>query len=246
MDPQTIRDLVDKLSKKRVAKSTLNQIRLILPSLLQDYEISQKEITELKAKLTTDALTKLLNKSTLMLHLGAFLGTASEHDQNVSVIMSDIDYFHNYNGSYGHIQGDRALESLAHTLQSSVRPSDVVGRVGGEEFALVLPQTDSEQALALAEKVRSRVESMTIPSAGTKLKDDKYQHITSSLGVFTYDRGLDDVLKQEYSGDGEFNLNKAVLNAADIALFNAKIDRNKVVAYKPGMKMPERRKESRK
>ncbi|MCP4352398.1 MAG: diguanylate cyclase [Desulfobacterales bacterium] len=100
----------------------------------------------------------------------------------LSLIMIDIDYFGAYNNNYGHLAGDDCLKQVAQVLSNSLnRPKDFVGRYGGEEFSAVLPGTDNEGSVFVAEMMRQKIESMKIPHACSPVKN----YITISLGTAT-------------------------------------------------------------
>ena len=196
----------------------------------------RQAFSRLSDKAKRDPKTLLYNAERLFFHLDEFLKLAADHDNEVSVLMADIDHFKQFNDQYGHIRGDDALKIIASTITGAVKQSDVVARYGGEEFAVALPQTGSAQALEIARKVRSRVENTIIPSANDRR--------TVSIGVFTYNVGLDELLRTEHKkieSGKEFYLPTSVINAADIAMYNAKQKRNCIVVYEPGMQMPNKR-----
>lgn len=96
--------------------------------------------------------------------------------QTYSVLSLDIDHFKRVNDTFGHDKGDLAIKQVAHTLQTYSRVGDLACRAGGEEFLLILPQTDVESASAIAERIRQAVATSDIPTVG---------RITASIGVAT-------------------------------------------------------------
>ena len=98
-------------------------------------------------------------------------------DQPCAVLLLDIDFFKRVNDNFGHLTGDAVLQAVASGLQSQVRSLDVVGRVGGEEFLIVLPNTTLVDALTLADRIRQFVENMPIDFA------NMVHHVTLSIGV---------------------------------------------------------------
>ncbi len=153
---------------------------------------------ELEVLSVTDKLTALFNRVKLDRVLTAELARAHRYGSALSVVMLDIDHFKVVNDPFGHNIGDDVLVDIADTLRVSVRNSDTVGRWGGEEFLVILPSTDLEQAGAVAEKVRGRVADLKLPTVG---------QVTVSLGVAEYQ-----------AGDTEQQL----VARADIALYAAK------------------------
>jgi diguanylate cyclase (GGDEF)-like protein len=153
---------------------------------------------ELEVLSVTDKLTALFNRVKLDRVLTAELARAHRYGSALSVVMLDIDHFKVVNDPFGHNIGDDVLVDIADTLRVSVRNSDTVGRWGGEEFLVILPSTDLDQAGAVAEKVRGRVADLKLPTVG---------QVTVSLGVAEYQ-----------AGDTEQQL----VARADIALYAAK------------------------
>jgi diguanylate cyclase (GGDEF)-like protein len=150
-----------------------------------------------------DHLTGLANRRFLNMQLEKSVKAAKRYREKLSVIMLDIDHFKLFNDRHGHLQGDRLLVKLAGILVEEMRSSDYVFRYGGEEFLVILPQTDLATACDAAERLRTSVESV----AG----------VTISLGVSTY--------KDTMQEDEE------LIRAADTALYQAKQrGRNRVVA----------------
>jgi diguanylate cyclase (GGDEF)-like protein len=129
----------------------------------------------------------------------------------LSLLMIDIDHFKQVNDRFGHEAGDRVLKFLANVLISAKRASDVVGRIGGEEFAILLPETSKEAALVIAERLRQLAQTCAPAIAGEKLD------VTISIGVAAASirtSGMETLCRQ-----------------ADQALYEAKRSgRNRVVA----------------
>ena len=184
------------------------QVHLKLKEL-QD-ELREKNV--LLEKLSrTDGLTGLLNRRSLVELLTAEFAKSERYHNQLSLVMVDIDHFKKVNDTHGHLVGDAALKVLARVLRAELRACDSAARFGGEEFALLLPQTDREGAFVAAERCRIALQAAEVPIAGGVL------HITASFGVATYPQAnissLDDFVGQ-----------------ADQALYRAKSEgRNRVV-----------------
>jgi diguanylate cyclase (GGDEF)-like protein/PAS domain S-box-containing protein len=105
----------------------------------------------------TDSLTGLLNHGSFMQRLREELSRGQRENHPISLIMADIDFFKHVNDKYGHPAGDRILADTALAIQSACRDYDIVGRYGGEEFAVILPNTTAEKAAVIAERMRKKV-----------------------------------------------------------------------------------------
>jgi two-component system, cell cycle response regulator len=144
-----------------------------------------KRILELQQSLrfaaTHDFLTKLLNRAEIVAGLSREIARSRRLGQPAAIILADIDHFKQINDSLGHAAGDEALEEVANRLVSELRPYDLVGRYGGEEFLLVLPNCNLDSALHRAEQLRWSVsKSPTLSMAGNI-------PITLSMGVTVSD-----------------------------------------------------------
>jgi len=186
----------------------LEERKIVLQRLVdkktEDLKSALKEIGKLA---NTDKLTNLYNRNILDEHLEKEIERSSRYGNTFSIIMVDIDHFKDVNDVYGHIAGDEVLVQLSNILLNSVRKTDVVGRWGGEEFLVISPETNAQNACELAEKLRCSVESHSF-------KVDR--KITLSAGVTSY-----------VSGDTSDTL----LTRADKALYSSKQSgRNKVIA----------------
>ena len=120
------------------------------------------DLTQLAA---TDPLTGLANHRTVHERLDQELARARRAGHPVSLVALDIDHFKAINDTYGHAEGDAALQAIARVLSAQARPYDVVGRIGGEEFALVLPEVDGDGAYAIAERCRLELARLLIHGA---------------------------------------------------------------------------------
>jgi diguanylate cyclase (GGDEF)-like protein len=162
--------------------------------------------TKLEEKASFDFLTKLYNRRKFNSFLEYEISKANRYkEQHLSLLLVDIDYFKNVNDTYGHLVGDNILQEISKILTICSRDTDIVARWGGEEFVLMLPQTNIEQAFFVGEKLRATIE---------KHKFDDVKHITCSIGV------------------GQFHQNEdkdTLFKRVDAALYKAKNSgRNKV------------------
>jgi two-component system cell cycle response regulator len=123
-----------------------------------------------------DGLTQIHNKRYLMETLEREIPRARRHARPLSVVMFDIDHFKSINDNYGHLAGDYVLKELATLVKSRLRPDDIVGRYGGEEFCALLPETSLPGAAAIAEDLRRRVQERAFVFEGETIP------VTVSLG----------------------------------------------------------------
>jgi two-component system, cell cycle response regulator len=149
----------------------------------------------------TDALSGLLNRYGLQRVLAHEYAEARRYTRPLSCLMIDLDNFKTINDSFGHVTGDTALKQVASILTNVVRRSDMVSRYGGDEFLVLLPETDLEGAEALAEKVRASAESQAFGDG-----EPRFQ-LTLSIGAAT--------LSDDESGND-------MIVRADLALYDAK------------------------
>jgi diguanylate cyclase (GGDEF)-like protein len=161
-------------------------------------------------------LTGLANRRCFDESLGKELNRSSRDKTSLSLILLDIDYFKEFNDTYGHLVGDECLKQIADVLQKSIeRSHDLVARYGGEEFAVILPSTDLQGGLIIAERLRREVQNLNLASSEVSVT----HHITISLGLVST------------SSNGERNITPEILIAqADKALYEAKEQgKNRVV-----------------
>ena len=147
--------------------------------LLKEKERLQKELAHMAMY---DALTDILSRRALLEQAEVERQRTKRYNRDLSLLMIDIDHFKKVNDTYGHLIGDVVLREIAQTLKKQTRRSDFVGRYGGEEFLIILPEASLDKALILAEKLRKRVSELAIPAEGRVLKN-----ITVSIGVAEYE-----------------------------------------------------------
>ena len=143
-------------------------------------DISERKAMEeqLRDLAMHDPLTGLLNRRSFMNAMdGEYARVKRRNDYMVGVLMLDIDHFKQVNDTYGHAVGDDVLKAFALTIDACLRENDTLSRLGGEEFAILLPDTDEEGCLYVAEKVRSSVEAMCVKTKEVSIR------ITTSVGL---------------------------------------------------------------
>lgn len=131
----------------------------------------------------TDELSGLYNRRFFFRCLEREVDLARRYNQPLSLVLIDIDNFKQYNDTWGHPQGDRALAKAAEVLKETLRTTDTVARYGGEEFAVILPQTNLINAKKLCERLRETIARSPIPGPGTTLTEP----LTASIGVVLYE-----------------------------------------------------------
>lgn len=176
------------------------RVQLKIKTLQDSLRESNRQLERLS---TTDALTGLANRRAFMDRLQMVLEQDHRLNQSVSLIMIDLDHFKEVNDTYGHPGGDQVLREVATILGLLMRPYDLAARLGGEEFALILPETDHSGACAVAERLRAEVahHSFAPPAAAAR--------VTVSLGVATL------------PAIGRATVEQLIRNA-DVALYRAK------------------------
>lgn len=169
---------------------------------------------EVQLQSITDGLTGLFNRRQVFVLAEREFQRARRFNRSLSALMLDIDHFKLVNDIYGHAAGDQVIAEVATRLRASTRNIDIPGRYGGEEFVLLLPETELPGAVLLAERLRQRVAAHSVATVGGPLE------ITVSLGVATSSGEVADV--------------NALINQADANLYAAKkAGRNRVVPTPP-------------
>ncbi|CCH49655.1 sensor domain-containing diguanylate cyclase [Pseudodesulfovibrio piezophilus] len=175
-------------------------------------DITEQKATEAKLRqlATTDGLTGLNNRRRFMELSEQELSHAIRYRRPLSIFMLDIDHFKRINDDYGHDVGDKVLRFMADISETALRNADILGRLGGEEFGVLLPETDENAAMDVAERLRHAIEENSIQEG------EEVLNVTVSIGVSTLSSGLNTI--------------KSLLKQADKALYEAKESgRNRVV-----------------
>jgi len=187
---------------------------LVIPSAALSLFIQRAMmIPSLKEEARLDPKTGLMNAREFDKQLKAEFNRARRFNRPMAIIFADLDMFREVNNRYGHLAGDDVLHGVADVLSSYNRKDyDLVGRFGGEEFVVAMPETMTGEALIIAERIRMALESKGIPARGV----DELIYVTVSLGVAQYPR--------------DANTLEDLIQAADSAVYRAKaLGRNRVV-----------------
>lgn len=170
-------------------------------------------LPKLRHEAQTDSKTGLLNIRYFNQLVADTLTRAKQTGRTFSVIMADLDFLRRINNNYGHLAGDLVLIGVSRIIQRTVRHADAVGRFGGEEFAVLLPDIDQEEAFSVAERVRVAIEEscFEVPTSQTPIKT------TMSFGIASYPYDAETVTD--------------LIHQADVAVYQAKVEgRNRVIA----------------
>ncbi len=204
---------VDYINKPVKVKELLARVRTQLQIQMMIKKLKQSE-EEMRVLATIDSMTGVFNRRYFSEISERILALSRREASTISIIMFDLDKFKTINDTYGHKVGDRVIISFTNLLKKYFRSSDIIARFGGEEFIVLLPNTDIDGATIVAEKVRKSVEDMEIV-----LDNSKVIKITVSSGVTQVNIECDNAIEQ------------AIQNA-DIALYEAKNSgRNRVITY---------------
>lgn len=143
-------------------------------------KLIRKQIAILEQNAHTDALTQIANRRSFDQRLEVEMSLHKRNQSPLSLLVLDVDYFKRYNDCYGHPAGDQALRDIGKTLsQIACRPSDLPARIGGEEFAVLLPSTDLDGANYVAEKITAHLAKQQILHAQSPVSD----YVTISIGI---------------------------------------------------------------
>jgi diguanylate cyclase (GGDEF)-like protein len=205
-----VMNFTDKADGRMFEESDLELFHSIAPqmALAIDRAMLKDKAGEYEQLSVTDALTGLLNRRYLEERLTEEIKRSNRHGYPMSFMMIDVDSFKSFNDSFGHPEGDKVLKIVGNILRETLRGADVAARYGGEEFSILLPQTTSEEAHTIAERIRSRIEE----------NDFIHRKVTVSIGIA--------------SCSLELNSAADLIAAADKALYEAKRrGRNNVKLY---------------
>jgi diguanylate cyclase (GGDEF)-like protein len=191
------------------------ELNLRLKRVLREAEIKKEHIKLLgkfEKLAITDGLTKLYNSRHFFSQIKTEIKRYIRYSRDLSLLILDIDFFKNYNDTWGHLEGDKVLMQIGKTIKSCMRSMDSAYRYGGEEFAILLPETEIEKACVVGKRIQEHINAHLFqPEPGEK------QYITISVGATTL------VDKEDF---------RSFIKRADKALYKAKdTGRNKLCYY---------------
>jgi len=176
--------------------------------VMRDITVQKKRELQLVQQAKTDPLTRLPNRTALLETCRKELNRAARFSRSLAIGMIDIDGFKHYNDTYGHLAGDDLLRALPDLLQTGRRAADLIARYGGDEFTLLLPETDAAGAIILAERICLAVAHFPFAQTGEIPTAQSVSPITISVGVAVFPE--------------EGNQPEALLSQADQRLYEAK------------------------
>lgn len=194
--------------EQRLAEK-LDLLQTRLNEMEQEASKARQIIEEQKRRATHDGLTGLPNRDAYQQRLEEELSRKARYGGPLTMVVADVDFFKCINDNYGHLAGDKVLQLLAKAMRKSLRDVDFIGRYGGEEFVILMPETNAEEALVATEKLRTKVESSPFNFRKERVP------ITMSFGISEF----------QTLEDGE-----TVFERADKALYQAKAEgRNRCI-----------------
>jgi diguanylate cyclase len=181
-----LKDIINRVSQEtRMITDQNVRLQNQLSQSTQQVAELRYNLDKVKQESLIDPLTEVGNRKFFQLEIERLMTEAAADNTNMCLLMVDIDFFKKFNDSYGHVIGDQVLKLVGRTLLDSVKGRDVVCRYGGEEFAILLPQTGAEAAAHLAEQLRRAVGTKKITKKNT---NETLGAITLSIGVAQYQK----------------------------------------------------------
>jgi diguanylate cyclase len=186
-DAEAIRAMADRLlTETRRMQKTNSELESKLQDSRDDIASLQRDLDEVRRESMLDPLTKLYNRKHLDEGLQRAVAEAGETGDPLCLMLIDIDNFKHFNDTWGHQTGDQVLRLVAMTLKSNIKGKDIAARYGGEEFAAVLPSTDLEGGVIVADNIRKAIQAKELLKRST---NEKLGRITASFGVAMFRAG---------------------------------------------------------
>ncbi len=221
-DQTGLAKLVDELiNGAQGMRSSVSELQSTVAGHSHEVEELKQALQQAISEALTDPLTGLKNRRAFDRVIESMIEQDATAKQRHALLMLDVDHFKKVNDTYGHVFGDKVLRSIAHVLQNTVKGADSVARFGGEEFAVLLPDTGVEGARVVAERIREAVENGRIRG---HRQSEQVGGITISIGVAGYRQG---------------DTAESFIERADRALYQSKSDgRNRVTVAEPAEPQP--------
>lgn len=214
LDGQTLRSMTRQLlAETERMRDANSQLERKLGASREDILQLQRDLDDVRREAMLDPLTKIYNRKHFDDGLLRAFAEAKNARTHMSLLLLDIDQFKSFNDTWGHQTGDQVLRLVAMTLRSNLKGRDIAARFGGEEFAAILPETDLDGAVILADNIRKAIHSKELLKRST---NEKLGRITASFGVASYRDG---------------DTPSSLIDRADRCLYAAKhAGRNRVVS----------------
>lgn len=185
--PEGLRGVIhDLVAATRRVEETNRALEVRLRQSRSEIEMLQSNLDAVRAESLTDPLTSLANRKFYDQCMARYLAEADEGAGPFALVVTDIDHFKKFNDTFGHLTGDQVLRLVAQAVKQNVKGFDMACRVGGEEFAIILPQTGLRDAVTVAEHIRRAVMTKELVKRST---GENLGRITISLGVSVYRLG---------------------------------------------------------
>ncbi|GGA59908.1 GGDEF domain-containing protein [Pelagibacterium lentulum] len=187
IDEDALKLLSSRLLKETRRMQDMNRrLEMELESSKDDISLLQRDLDEVRKQTVLDPLTRIPNRKGLDEQLAIEVTQAESSGLPLSLLVLDIDHFKAFNDTYGHLTGDQVLRLVAQVLKANLRSRDMPARFGGEEFVAILPETDINVAISIAERIRQAVQSKELLKRST---NEKLGRITLSVGVAQFQQG---------------------------------------------------------
>lgn len=186
-DRESLRAIVQGLVEATVGMDAKNQaLTASLRQSTEEIRQLQERVESLRLDSLTDSLTSLANRKLFDTELERWLADATTAQDGLCLLLLDVDHFKRINDTYGHMAGDEVLRAVAHALKQHVKPHDTAARLGGEEFAVILPKSQLRTARTIAEHMRARITAMHFMKRST---GESIGRVTLSGGIAAYRPG---------------------------------------------------------
>ncbi|SEQ38997.1 diguanylate cyclase [Devosia sp. YR412] len=184
ISPDAMKALADRLlTETRHMQDTNASLEEKLAASRDDIASLQRDLDDVRRESMLDPLTKIANRKSFDEGMETAIAEANETGAPLCLMIIDIDHFKSFNDTYGHQTGDQVLRLVAMTLKSNIKGKDLAARYGGEEFVAILPSTDLEGAIIVAENIRKAIQAKELLKRST---NEKLGRITASFGIASY------------------------------------------------------------
>ena len=181
LTPEAMKQMAVRLLKEtRTMQETNRRLEQKLEASREDIASLQRDLDEVRRESMLDPLTKIFNRKSFDEGLVNAITEARDTGEPLALMLVDIDHFKRFNDTYGHQTGDQVLRLVAMTLKSNIKGKDLAARYGGEEFVAILPSTDLEGAVTVADNIRKAIQAKELLKRST---NEKLGRITASFGV---------------------------------------------------------------